>query len=131
MGRPSIYSEKLANAICDELTEGRSLRQICASEGFPNRQSVLNWLAANEGFSAKYARAREQQADLMDDKIIEAAEACDEDNYQSTKVKIGAYQWRASKLAPKKYGDKVENIHNGSVGVQLIHQIPRPERESQ
>ena len=63
-------------------------------------------MADDKEFEAKCARAREMQADLMDDKIIETAEACDETNYQSSKVKISAYQWRASKLQPKKYGDK-------------------------
>jgi hypothetical protein len=56
------------------------------------------------------------QADLMDDKILDEAEACDEDNYQAAKVRIAAYQWRASKLAPKKYGDKIQAEVGGADG---------------
>jgi hypothetical protein len=77
-------------------------------------------MADNKDFEAKCARAREMQADLMDDKIIEAAEACDEENYQSTKVKISAYQWRASKLAPKKYGDKLAHTGENGGAIELV-----------
>ena len=31
-------------------------------------------------------------------------------------MKIGAYQWRAAKLAPKKYGDRILNEHTGADG---------------
>lgn len=114
------YSESIAEKICERLIEGESMRQICQSEGFPSRASVLRWMADNKDFEAKCARAREMQADLMDDKIIEAAEACDEENYQSTKVKISAYQWRASKLAPKKYGDKLAHTGENGGAIELV-----------
>jgi membrane protein implicated in regulation of membrane protease activity len=78
-------------------------------------------LTEKPGFEAKCTRARGLQADLMDDKILEAAEACNEDNYQSTKVKISAYQWRASKLAPKKYGERVDVEHAGGLSLTVEH----------
>jgi hypothetical protein len=41
------------------------------------------------------------QADLMDDLILETANACTPATAQADKVKIAAFQWRASKLMPK------------------------------
>ena len=110
------YSDAIAEQICDRLIEGESMRQICATDGFPSRSSLLRWMADDESFEAKCARARTMQADLMDDKILETAESCTEANCQSSKVKISAYQWRASKLAPKKYGDKVSAELTGPDG---------------
>lgn len=123
MGRHSLYSPELADKICDELMEGKSLRQICELEGFPTRNTVLRWQHEDADFDAKCARARLMQADLMDDKILEAAEACNEDNYQSTKVKISAYQWRASKLAPKKYGDRtvLAGDEDAPLSIAVVH----------
>ena len=48
------------------------------------------------------------QADLMDDKILDVADNSTTETAAADRVKISAYQWRASKLAPKKYGDKLD-----------------------
>lgn len=119
MGRPSEYTEETANQFCELIAEGRSLRSICEQGNFPSRQTILNWLD-REDFLAKYARARVMQAEVMDSRILDAADECDEENYQSTRVKIAAYQWRASKLAPKKYGDKLDLNHGGEVAIKRV-----------
>lgn len=106
-GRPSIYSDELANLICERLINGESLRQICRDAGMPDRSTVIRWMNTDADFASKCERAREEQADLMDDMILEVANACTNDTAHADKVKISAYQWRASKLKPKKYGDKL------------------------
>jgi len=45
MGRPTIYTRKLANKICQEIMEGKSMRQICAPADMPNKSTVYRWLA--------------------------------------------------------------------------------------
>jgi hypothetical protein len=106
MGRPSTFTQAIADEICESIIEGKSLRGICAGDAMPNRSTVLRWLDENEDFAAKYARAREFQGDYMDDLILEAAEATDSENAPAQRVRIDAYKWRASKLKPKRYGDK-------------------------
>lgn len=123
MARPSSYSEEIAERICDGLMDGRSMRQICEDDGMPHRSTVLRWMAENEAFAAKCAHARELQADLMDDKILEVAEACTPASAPADKVKIAAYQWRASKLAPKKYGDKVQHVGGGPDDAPIRHAV--------
>jgi hypothetical protein len=118
----------LEETITDALMEGKSMRQIALMEGMPSRATMLRWLANKPEFAAKCARAREIQADVMDDKVLEAAEACNEDNFQSTKVKISAYQWRASKLAPKKYGDKLDMNVTGELSLATRVQRARERR---
>jgi hypothetical protein len=119
-------TEELEQKILDALMDGKSMRQIADTEGMPSRSTMLRWMADESiDFGAKCARARELQAEVMDDMVLDAAKACDESNYQSTKVKISAYQWRASKLAPKKYGDKVQQEVTGADGgpIQSEHRI--------
>ncbi len=70
-------------------------------------------MGTDEAFAAKCARAREMQADYMDDLILDVAHACTPETANADRVKISAYQWRASKLAPKRYGDKVTNVVEG------------------
>lgn len=106
-GRPSIFSDAIADRILEGLMDGRSLRQICTDKGMPDRVTVIRWMAAKEDFATKCAKARTVQADLMDDLILETAHNCTPATAQADKVKISAYQWRAAKLVPKRYGDKV------------------------
>lgn len=120
MGRPSDYSPETVSVICERLANGQSLRRICLEEHMPDRSTVLRWLDANEDFAAKYARAREAQADYMDDLILDTADACTPVTALADRVKIGAYQWRASKLKPKKYGDRTLTELTGLDGGPII-----------
>ena len=105
MSRPSIYSSEIAEAICERLAAGESLVSICKRKDMPGLRTVVRWAAENEGFGAEYARAREAQAEVMDHKILAAADTATKDP-AGARVKIGAYQWRASKLAPKRYSER-------------------------
>jgi hypothetical protein len=125
MSRPSEYSQATADAICERIADGESLRSICAEEGMPNKSTVFRWLEALPDFATKYARAREFQADSMADDIVDIAdttqigvktktnekgevETTEGDMIEHRKLRIAARQWTAEKLRPKKYGPKLE-----------------------
>lgn len=110
MARPSIFTPELADKICEELAAGKSLRSVCASEEMPSLSSVFKWLREDEAFSHQYARAKDESADSYQDKIAEIGDDVLNGKYdpQAARVAIDAYKWTASKLKPKKYGDKLE-----------------------
>ncbi|MCB1471119.1 MAG: hypothetical protein KDK08_29030 [Rhizobiaceae bacterium] len=116
VGRPTLYSDEIAERIFVGLIEGKSLIKICRQKGMPNRATVLRWLEGRPDFATRYAHAREAQADYMDDLILDVANASTAETAAADRVKIGAYQWRASKLKPKKYGDGQEHRHTGANG---------------
>ncbi|CUI02625.1 Phage terminase, small subunit [Janthinobacterium sp. CG23_2] len=113
------------------MSEGESLRAICRDDEMPNKATVFRWLAANAAFSDQYARAREAQADCMADEIIEIADDGLNDTYEDddgnkrtdqdviarSRLRVDARKWLASKMAPKKYGDKITQEHTGSLRV--------------
>lgn len=74
----------------------------------PSMSTVFKWLSQNSDFAEKYAHAREVQADVMDAEILKVAREVTNEDAQAARVKIDAFKWRASKLAPKKYGDRQE-----------------------
>lgn len=122
-GRPSLYSEDLTETICRRIAGGESLRAICRGPEMPDRETVRHWLDSFPAFSAKWARAREFQADVMDDLILETAEACTPETATADRVKIGAYQWRASKLAPRAYGETRRHEVGGIDGAPIQHEV--------
>lgn len=127
MGRPSDFSQEKADAICERLIEGESLRSICLVDDMPHASTVCRWLAKDADFREQYAHAREAQADTLTDEMLDIADdgtndwmerKNDEgdvvrveyngDAVQRSKLRIDTRKWYASKLAPKKYGDKVQ-----------------------
>lgn len=124
MARPSSYSPERANAICERLADGESLRQICETKGFPDKETVRRWLREHEEFRAQYTRAREEQADHYADEILK--EAFSATDASLGRLRMDALKWTASKLAPKKYGDKVDaNVkHEGSIGITVVVNKP-------
>src|SRR5690554_5149482 len=70
-GRPSLYTEELAEKICARLADGESLNQICKDEGMPSERTVRTWaLDVNHPFSPKYAQAREIGYLKMADELL-------------------------------------------------------------
>jgi hypothetical protein len=97
---------ELVDKICDALAEGQSLIKICSTKGMPSRSTVLKWMREDKEFCASIAHAREDQADYYLDKQIEYAENATIEDYQLRKFQADNLKWVASKLKPKKYGDK-------------------------
>jgi hypothetical protein len=115
VARPSEYTTEIADLICTQLSDGLSLRAVCRQEGMPDKTTVFKWLRERPEFLAQYARAKEESADAMADEILEIADNPEEDA-QSRRVRIDARKWIASKLKPKKYGDKIDATLSGPDG---------------
>ena len=122
-GRPSEFSDQIADMICLHIADGESLRSICQDKAMPDRSTVFRWLAQKKEFRDQYARAREMQADLLFDEILEIADNTNGDvvemkqddgstmvranhaNVHRARLQVDARKWVVAKLAPKKYSD--------------------------
>lgn len=108
-GRKLTYTEEIGDAICEWISAGRSLRSYCRIEGNTPFNTVLDWLNHDDlqSFRVKYARAREIQAEVIADELIDIADDTKPDGLKLAhdKMKIETRQWIAAKLLPKKYGN--------------------------
>lgn len=146
-GRPSDFTQDLADQLCSELSAGRSLRSVCNEDWAPSRVTVFRWLRERDDFRDQYARAKEEAADALADDIIDIADdgtndyveqqtrngtyvALAAEHVQRSKLRVDARKWIAAKLKPKKYGDKVEHEHKGEVGHAVRVYMPANERDS-
>jgi len=93
-----------------ELQTGRSLRQVCGDEGMPDFRTVQRWIVADPAFAVRYARARMAQADTLFDRMeaVEEAVTAGTMDSHAARVVLDSMRWRASKLAPKVYGDRLD-----------------------
>jgi hypothetical protein len=75
---------------------------------------------SGKDFSDMYARAREERSDVLAREILEIADApyADQVAVQRARNRIDTRKWLAAKLAPRKYGDRVEHDVKGGIVFQ-------------
>jgi len=128
-GRPSVRAEELMEEICVRLSEGETLARICDDNHMPSRRTIHSWAINDSDFFTRIAYARELGQEFTVDECRMIADTATPEDVNVAKLRIWHRQWEASKRAPKRFGDKIQQEHTGSVGVQLVHSIPRPDRE--
>ena len=94
----------------------------------------MRWLAKEPAFQNQYARAREIQAEYHFEELIEIADDGTNDYVAKrdasgaivgwrengewvnrSRLRVDTRKWAMSKMAPKKYGDKTQVEHSGTV----------------
>jgi hypothetical protein len=149
-GRPSKYSDALAQEICDRISHGESLVKVLQTKGMPDYSNVTRWLARHEEFRIKYARARDEQAEFYANQIIDISDelpTCDMPDpdggvttridaagVQRNKLRVDARKWVAAKLLPKKYGDSstlaLSGPNGGPIQSSITIEFVRPCEDS-
>lgn len=139
MARPSDYTKELADEICTQISEGKSVRTIVNNEDMPSSSTIYRWLLDEDKkeFWEQYERARNIQAELMFEELLEIAddgtndtylkenndgstfEATNTDVIARSRLRVDTRKWYLSKVLPKKFGEKIDMTTNGK-------EIPQP-----
>jgi hypothetical protein len=124
------YTPELAIEICRRVGGGETLRSVCGEAGMPSRVKYLEWVDEDrDGLANCYARARERQMDHWGDELLMIADdASLEPN--DRRVRIDARRWLMSKLAYRKYGDKLVHSGDPEQPVLVLHRAAGIERLS-
>jgi len=109
--------DKLIQAVLDGMSsEGLSCFKACQAAGVPN-STFMRWVDADANLAERYARAREDLIERIATETIAIADepvpttstgATDSGAVQKQRLQVDTRKWLLSKLAPKRYGDKIE-----------------------
>ena len=135
-GRPTKYSQQIANKICEGIAECKPLR-VLAEENQISIATIFNWLE-RPGFFDKYTKAREVQAEMLADSVREISDEepqieivtstekgetvrtqLDSAGIMRNRLRVDTRKWLACKFLPKKYGDHVKVEASGPNGQPL------------
>lgn len=95
--------------------------KACAMPDGPAKTLVYQRMAQDETFRTAIARARVAQQDAIIDETVDMADAATPENWQVVRMQIWARQWRAGKLAPKVYGEKVtQEVTGGDSPIRVV-----------
>lgn len=92
--------------------------------------TVFEWLRRRPDFLAAYHRAKEESADALVEEILDIADdtandftvddkgnmRVDHEHINRSRLRVDTRKWVASKLKPKKYGERMEVRHGGEDG---------------
>ena len=130
-----VYDEALALKVCERIARGESLEGICEDKSLPSETTIRRWMAVQPTFREAYTRARVQQMEKWADDVIKIADdasgdymdrvgkdgvverVVDPETVQRSKLRIDTRLRLMSKLAPGRYGDKIDV--NVSAAVQI------------
>jgi hypothetical protein len=112
------------NAVLKLIQRGYSKRAACLEIGV-NRStfdSAVTRLSAADQYARATSALAEEQINLLENVIDDLRNG--KITPEMARIEVDTRKWMASKLLPKKYGDKVE--HEGNVNVIFSNGIPRP-----
>lgn len=131
-GRPSSFTQELADEICDRIMVGEPVRQIALLEHMPAEGTIYRWLANIPAFQEQYTRAKEAQAERFAEELLEIADNGTNDwierenertgerylvqNTEAvarSKLRVDTRKWAMGKMKPKKYGDHIDVTSGG------------------
>jgi hypothetical protein len=100
----------MVDALLVQIETGKSMREVCRMDGMPDHGTVIRWMRDDAALATKYARARMAQADVLFDRMeaVEEAVSAGTMDSHAARVVLDSMRWRASKLAPKVYGDRLD-----------------------
>ena len=125
--RPSSHDPAVLDELCARIAEGRGIKEVCRDEDMPSNSEVFRRMANEPDFAARIARAREAQQDAVAENIVEMADSATSDNWQVVKLRIWARQWRAARLAPKKYGERTTQTIEGGDKPLEVREVSQTE----
>lgn len=129
-GRPEIWSQELADKVCEKIAQGYSMRTVCASDDMPAISTLFKWIREKPEFTQQYARATEERTEAMAEDILDIADDGSNDlmtiqkgdvtyeveNREVTnrsRLRVDTRKWLMSKMKPKKYGEKLDLTSDG------------------
>lgn len=125
---PSTYTDLIAEEICQRLAKGETLTSICGDEHMPARRTVSDWRRAQPEFDKAFTEAREAGFDALAEDCLSIADdasddfrmgeksvLADTDHIQRSKLRVWTRLQLLSKWDPKRYGERLDLNHSGSI----------------
>jgi hypothetical protein len=129
--KPERDKDGISQAVLQGMRSGLSCFKACEAAGVPN-STFMRWLETDVKLAESYAHAREDLIERIANEVLELSDQevpltgdgkKDWQAIQKHRLQVDSRKWILSKLAPKKYGEKLEV--SGDPVNPLVHRIER------
>lgn len=116
-----FYSKEFAEIICQKISEGMSLEDVCLEEGIPSRWVISKWRLENPEFNEMIKIARQIRAEYYHDEAIKVARKKKTRNeVPGAVLEVATLRWAAQVNDPGTFGNKVKVESEQTQKVQFI-----------
>lgn len=138
-GGQTIRTPAIEDEVIAWIESGQTLRAFCRQPGKPSRRAIDDWRSLDTAFAARFARAREIGFDVIAEEALAIADTpqagkvvtvdkdgkktVTEDMLGHRKLQFEARLKLLSKWDPKRYGDRLELDHTGTI--ELAEKVRR------
>lgn len=122
----------IAEVVLQGMNGGLSCFKACQAAGVPHN-TFLRWVDDDPELADRYAGARHNLIERMANELLDISDApvpttdsgaTDSGAVQDKRLRVDTRKWLLSKLAPKKYGDKIETTHQvGESITKIVREI--------
>jgi hypothetical protein len=126
------FNQAIVDEICERISLGASLtRLLLANPGkFPSYQTFCRWRREFPHVEKQLAEARENRTEFLRDRFADIIDGVDEENVQSSRLKMDGLKYLMSVENRGQYGEKKTDV-NITVPTQIviatgIDRDPRP-----
>ena len=128
--KPTLYNGTIASKICGLVIEGFSLKKIGAMDRMPDTRTIHNWFHDHPEFREAYDDAKVLQMDTLGDRLLDIPEET-KFNIPEGVLLSNNIKFLMTKLAHRKYGDKVTIGGDKNEPIQINVTYKRSDRYSQ
>ena len=101
----TIYSPQLGARLCEIVAEGETIQTACKLLNIP-RTDITRWMNYHPDFERSLAKAKFLSADALADQLLDIAEEIPD--VHRARLKSENLKWYVSKLAPARYGERLD-----------------------
>lgn len=109
IGRPTVITEEVAQAIFARIEAGESIAAITREDGFPNSCTIYRRVESDDVFRARFNWALMVRSELWAEQIVSISDSIkgstSMEEINAAKLMVNSRQWIVSRLMAKKYGD--------------------------
>lgn len=115
------FNQHIVDEICERISLGASLTKLLlANPGkFPNYNTFCKWRRLYPHVQKQLAEARENRTEFLRDRLVDIIDDVDEDNVQSSRLKIDGLKYLMSVENRGQYGEKKTDV-NITVPTQIV-----------
>ena len=143
-GRPSSYTKALGEEIAGAIASSELglIHLVNLNPHWPDRATIFTWRRTNPEFGNLYTKAKEDQTEVVVEymqevmnephKFVDQETGATKVDVPMLRLKMDTMKWHASKLKPKKFGDKTEELQSTTIhddAVKRKHELEEKNRK--
>jgi hypothetical protein len=88
IGRPTTFTEELAQEFCRRIASGGSVASVCEADDMPDHATIYRWQRARPDFSDSLAHARAERSEAFSGQIMALGQRAIDEQIDPARIRV-------------------------------------------